>query len=127
MNRAVVAIGSNIEPEANLPAAMGRLAEQFGLLASTRPVRTTPIDRPEQADYLNAAALVETPLDRPRMKRKLREIEARLHRVRSADKWASRTIDLDIVVWNGQIVDEAVRTRPFLTAAVRELCPEAIL
>lgn len=123
MNRAVIAIGSNIEPERHVQAALDRLAAGQKLLAKSRFRRTDPIDRPDQPQFLNGVALIETSLDRRGLKQWLREVEADLGRVRSEDKFAPRTIDLDIVVFNEGIVDPLVYERGFLREAVAEVCP----
>lgn len=123
MNQAVIALGSNIEPRRNIDAALRRLAAEQKLLGQSRFEMTAPLGRTDQPAFLNGAALIETPLDRPKLKEWLRGVEADLGRVRSADKDGPRTIDLDIVVFNGGIVDPQVYERGFLRRAVAELCP----
>ena len=124
MNQAVIGIGSNIDPVENTAEAITALAEGQRLLARSRFVWTKPIGPPQPA-YLNGAVLIETPLDRDALKAWLRGVEDRLGRVRSAERFGPRTIDLDVVVWNGQVVDEDVRTRAFLRQAVSEVWPPA--
>ncbi len=57
------------------------------------------------------------------MKTRLREIESGLGRVRTGNKNGPRTIDLDILVWNGEVVDDDVYEREFLKTSIRELLP----
>jgi len=57
------------------------------------------------------------------LKRRLREIESGLGRVRTANKNGPRTIDLDILVWNGEVVDADVYERGFLRDSIIELLP----
>jgi len=121
MNHAIISIGSNIQPQRHVQAALDLLASHFELLAHSAIVQTRPIDRPLQDDYLNTCALVATDLDRPALEQWLHDAEVALGRVRSADKFAARTIDLDVIVWNGEIVDGDVHERDFLRAAVEEL------
>jgi len=121
MNHAVISIGSNIQPQRHVQAALDMLASHLELLAHSAIVQTRPIDRPLQDDYLNTCALVATDMDRPALEHWLHDVEAALGRVRSADKFAPRTIDLDVIVWNGEIVDGDVHEREFLRAAVEEL------
>ena len=66
---------------------------------------------------------METQLDRHAVKAVLRGIENELGRIRTANKDGPRTIDLDVVVWNGGIVDDDVFQRDFLKQAVLELMP----
>ena len=49
--------------------------------------------------------------------------ERELGRIRKSDRYDPRTIDLDIVVWGGEIMDEDVYEREFLRAAILEVCP----
>lgn len=124
MNRAVVSVGSNISPERNIAAALRLLSKQVRVLGAAPVCRTTPLGKLAQPDFLNGAWLVETTWDRDMLKEQLRRIEDTLGRIRGGDKWGPRTIDLDIVVWNGRIVDEDVYERPFLAEAVKTLLPE---
>jgi len=122
-HRVVVAIGSNISPKENVALALERLSARLRVVAVSRFVRTAPIGRPGQPDFLNGAVLIETELDRPRLRRRLKRLEREMGRRPSADKYAPRTIDLDIVVWDGEIVDRDVCERPFLQKAILEVWP----
>jgi len=96
----VVALGSNIAPEAHLPQAMRALREDVGLPRRLSQVyETPPVGSPTAAWFLNAAVLLETPASLPGLRMALRRIEARLGRVRTQDPNAPRTIDLDPVLW----------------------------
>jgi 2-amino-4-hydroxy-6-hydroxymethyldihydropteridine diphosphokinase len=124
MNFAVVAVGSNIEPQRNIDAALALVASRQKVAGESRYVRTKAIGRPEQGDYLNGAWLVQTALDRDEFAEFLKGIEQQLGRIRTADKYAARPIDLDLVVWNGSIVDDDIYTRDFLRNAVLEVAPD---
>jgi 2-amino-4-hydroxy-6-hydroxymethyldihydropteridine diphosphokinase len=126
MNRpAVIGVGSNIEPHVFVPAAIRALAAAFGPVHLSRFVHTDPIGRPAQSRYLNGAVLVRTDLPAERLQDRLRHIEDELGRVRTDDKYAPRTIDLDLVVYDGTPIDPDVGERPFLAAAVAELLDAA--
>jgi GTP cyclohydrolase I len=96
----LIALGSNINRERNLPRALELLRRdtRWQVLAES-PIYQTPAvgGSTSQPDYFNAATLLETSLTAEALRRALRRIEARLGRVRTADKYAPRTIDLDIV------------------------------
>ena len=112
-NRAFVAIGSNIEPERNLKEAVRRLASRCRLLAVSRVYETKPVGKTDQPDFLNAAVLVETKLGAAALKAQvLQDIERALGRVRTADKNAPRTIDLDITLFNDQVLEIGHRHIP---------------
>ncbi len=104
-SRVHLLLGSNIEPERNLAAAVRLLAGAVRLLRVGSAWQSDPVDRPEQPPFLNAAVLAETELDPAALKRDiLLRIEERLGRRRDpADPCAARTIDIDIVLWEGLV------------------------
>lgn len=121
MNTAVVGVGSNIEPEENVEKARVILEEEGLLAASSSFVKTKPIGFMDQPDFLNGAFLIKTEMGKEELAAHLRAVEDKLGRVRTENKFGPRTIDLDIVVWNRQVVDEDYRSRRFLKDAVDEL------
>lgn len=124
LSDAVVGIGSNIEPEKNVQAAIAALAQAGQVVACSRIVQTKAIGPSPQADFRNGAVRLRTAKSRDQLRQFLRQVESQLGRVRCADKYAPRTIDLDIVVWNGQVVDDDIYNRDFLKNAVLEVWPE---
>ena len=131
-----VGVGSNIDPEANVPRALGRLAEEVRLTAVSTFYRTEPNGRPEQATFLNGVVRLETDRSAHRLKRDvLRAIEADLGRVRTGDAYAARTIDLDILLFDDAIIrnaelcipDPDIRRRVFVAAPLLELAPGLVL
>ena len=106
MNRVFVALGSNINSEHNLQEAVRRLALHCRLVAVSPVYETAPVGNTKQPNFLNAAALIETDLTAAELKaRVLRVIEQELGRVRTEDKNAPRTIDLDIALFGDQDLD----------------------
>jgi 2-amino-4-hydroxy-6-hydroxymethyldihydropteridine diphosphokinase len=98
--------------------------------------QTPALDRPEQDDFLNGACrLSEAPPPRVLQSNVLRPIEERLGRVRGPDKYAARTIDLDIALCGDitlgepdlTIPDPDIHTRAFLAVPLFELAPQAVL
>ncbi len=124
MNRAVIGIGSNIEPERNVAEARRHIAHRHAVVAESPFVRTRPVGCVDQADFTNGALLLETPLDRERLRAELKGIESLLGRERQGNRYGPRTIDLDIVVWNGRVVDPDFYTRDFLRQAVMAVLPD---
>lgn len=133
---ALVAIGSNIEPERHIPEALARLHTRAPLLALSSFYITPPIGGAGQADYYNGMAMVSSVYTVRAFKYEvLRPIEATLGRVRTRDKYAARTIDLDIALYGDAVIDEPglhvpdadLRQRPFLLACLLELSPAAVL
>jgi 2-amino-4-hydroxy-6-hydroxymethyldihydropteridine diphosphokinase len=132
-NRAYLSLGSNIEAEKNLPAAVRLLATMGRLVAVSSVWETAPVGLSNQPDFLNAAALVETDLPAPEFKQKvLRHIEQTLGRVRRADKFGPRSIDIDIMLFNQQILDldrrhipdAEVLERAFVAIPLAEIAPD---
>lgn len=109
--QAFVAVGSNISPAENVREAVRRLALVETIAGISSVYRTPAEGRPEQADYYNCVVkiLTSTPPDSLKLET-LRRIEQELGRTRSADKYAARTIDLDLIWY-----DDLVRTSPVLT------------
>lgn len=106
MNRVFVSLGSNIDPERYLPEAVRRLAASCRLLAASPVYETQPVGSTGQPNFLNAAVLVETEESATRFKSYVLEvIERELGRVRTEDKYAARTIDLDISLFNEDVFD----------------------
>jgi 2-amino-4-hydroxy-6-hydroxymethyldihydropteridine diphosphokinase len=134
--RAFVGIGSNIDPERNIERAIGRLREHVCVRAVSTFYRSQPIGRPEQAPFLNGVVEVEAEREPRALKTEvLRRIEAELGRVRTADKYAARTVDLDLLIYGEitadepglQLPDPDIRSRPFLAAGICELAPDLVL
>jgi 2-amino-4-hydroxy-6-hydroxymethyldihydropteridine diphosphokinase len=106
LNHIVISIGSNIDKEINLPLAVQLLAENCQLVAASPVYETVPVGLINQANFFNAAVLIETDLDPLQFKQQiLIPIEQQLSRIRSAEKNAPRTIDLDISLVNDEIKD----------------------
>jgi 2-amino-4-hydroxy-6-hydroxymethyldihydropteridine diphosphokinase len=113
MNRVFVALGSNIHPERNLVEAMQRLASRCTVLSVSPVYESMPVGTTDQPNFLNAAACIETDLGVTAFKREILEvIEQELGRMRTADKNAARTIDLDITLYNDRVLDVGQRHIP---------------
>lgn len=121
MNRTVVGIGSNIEPVSNIERALTLLDTDHRCIKKSALTLTEPIGFRDQPDFINGAVLVETSMEVGEFRQYLKGIENRLGRVRTENKNGPRTIDLDVVIWNGLIVDDDYYTRDFLQKAVDEL------
>jgi 2-amino-4-hydroxy-6-hydroxymethyldihydropteridine diphosphokinase len=130
MPRAFIAIGSNIDPERNVLAALRLLRRRVQIIAVSTFYRTPAEGRPADPDFINGVALIETDLPPRALKLGvLREIEEALGRERTADGFAPRTMDLDLLVYD-DLEDDALRLpdpdilrRPFLALPLLELDP----
>lgn len=136
MTLAFIGIGSNIEPAANVRAAIRSLARKTRLAAISTVYLAEALGRPEQPPYYNCVVAVETELSPTELKfGLLRGIENGLGRLRTQDKYAARTIDLDLIVYGDLMLDaEGVKLpdpeileRPFLAIPLFELAPDLVL
>ena len=117
-------MGSNIDPEKNIKKAQEAIASEFNLIQASTFIKTEPVEFKEQPMFVNGAVLIETVIDYRELKARLNDLETKLGRVRTENKNGPRTIDLDILVWNEDIVDKYVYEREFLAESVKELLPE---
>ncbi|NQP33507.1 2-amino-4-hydroxy-6-hydroxymethyldihydropteridine diphosphokinase [Streptococcus suis] len=120
-HQAYLSIGSNMGDRlAYLQAALEQLDShpdcQLGLVS---PIYETPAwGKTDQADFLNLACSVYTNLPAEDFLSLCQEIELALDRVR-IEKWGQRTIDLDIVFWNKEMIQEENLIVPHPYAHVR--------
>ncbi len=135
VNLAYLSLGSNIEPEQNLPEAGRRLAAFGRVVAVSSVWESRPVGFAAQPDYLNAALLFETILSAQELKETaIAAIEAALGRVRTDNKNAPRTIDIDIMLFNRDVLrggsrripDPEVLERPFVAIPLAEIAPRYV-
>lgn len=136
MVKAYVAVGSNISPEENVKKALHLLAHNTRISGISTVYLTEPEGRPEQPAFYNLVVEVET--ERPPEDLKysvLRVIENELDRIRTKDKYAPRTIDLDLILYDDltlrsedlTLPDPEILQRPFLAFPLSELSPNLAL
>jgi 2-amino-4-hydroxy-6-hydroxymethyldihydropteridine diphosphokinase len=134
-NRAYLSLGSNIEPERNLPAAVRLLARYGRILAVSSVWESRPLGFAAQANFLNAALLMETPCTAKELRETvIAGIETELGRIRGENRNGPRTIDIDIMLFNREccpvgsrtIPDPEVRERPFVAIPLAEIDPDYI-
>jgi 2-amino-4-hydroxy-6-hydroxymethyldihydropteridine diphosphokinase len=123
---ALISIGSNIAPARHLPLAVARLAQHCRVLAVSAAFETPAVGPPGQPTFLNAAARVTTDLSPTAFKEQvLRPIEEALGRERSGDRYAPRTIDLDLVCYCGGEPGEQLPPDPELWRQLHLALPMA--
>jgi 2-amino-4-hydroxy-6-hydroxymethyldihydropteridine diphosphokinase len=134
-NLAYLMLGSNIDPERNLPAAVRLLAGYGRVLAVSRAWESKPLGFSEQPNFINAALLLETSLEAGALRDgPIAEIETTLGRVRTANKCAPRPIDIDLMLYNCEVLDLARRQipdpeiyqRPFVALGLAEIAPDYV-
>jgi 2-amino-4-hydroxy-6-hydroxymethyldihydropteridine diphosphokinase len=136
MARAFVSMGSNIDPEENIAKALRALSRAIHITKLSTIYLTEPENRPEQPLYYNCVVEIETTIPPIELKRQiLRRIEDALGRKRNDDKYAARTIDLDLILYDKlmmmtadlMIPDPDIVRRPFLAIPLFELAPSLVL
>ena len=120
----LISLGSNIEPEKNLPLALKMLAEG-SLILNTASIWQTPAIGSDGPDYLNTAVLMEShlPLDQLKVQL-LSAIEGKLGRTRTSNKNADRTIDLDVLMYDGECRDHELWSQAHVAVPASELLPD---
>lgn len=121
MSVVIIGIGSNIDAEKNIAKMLEILKTRVEVLQVSSMIKTKPIGIENQADFTNGAVRIQTQLSQAEINKLLKDIENLMGRDRSVPKFGPRCIDLDIVLWNGKIVDEDYYSRDFLQKSVAEL------
>jgi len=133
MARAFLSIGSNIHPVENVQKALELLCKYVRITGVSTVYLTPAEDRPEQPSYYNCVVEVETQTPAIEIKYSiLRPIEETLGRSRSGDKFAARTIDLDLILYGDLVLETETLTLPdpqivqraFVALPLQELEPE---
>lgn len=101
-----ISLGSNLSnPKQQIHNALITLGkiQDIEIVSLSSLYRSQPIDGSKQPDYLNAVCSVNTQLAALELLRVCQHVENLQHRVREK-KWGARTIDLDIILYNAQII-----------------------
>ncbi len=131
-----IGVGSNIEPEHNITDALERLSKRVDITGISSFYKTAPFLREDQDDYLNGVWQISTCIPPQELKSSvLRTIERELHRNREYDKFAPRTIDLDLLLYGDMVIqkgdltipDPDIYMRPFIAFPLYELNPYLVM
>jgi 2-amino-4-hydroxy-6-hydroxymethyldihydropteridine diphosphokinase len=117
-------VGSNIQPQENLPRAINLISEEVTIEKISSVYQTQAVGS-HGPDFLNAVVLVRTTLSWEQLKNTvIREIEDTLGRIRTSDKNAPRTIDIDILIKDDEVYDEDIWEQAHLAIPLAELYPD---
>lgn len=137
MATAIIGLGGNLgDAQATVRHAIDALARlpDTRLVAASRLYRTPAWGGVAQADFINAAARLDTDLAPRALLQVLQAIEHRFGRVRLPGlRWGPRTLDLDILLYGRRVIDEAglqvphprLHERAFALIPLLEVMPEA--
>jgi 2-amino-4-hydroxy-6-hydroxymethyldihydropteridine diphosphokinase len=110
----VLALGSNLGHRMDiLQGAVDAVAgiPQVRVVAVSPVYETAPVGGPEQPDYLNAVLLTRTTLAPRDLLAELHAVEAAFDRVRLVH-WGPRTLDIDVITYEGEVSDDPDLTLP---------------
>jgi len=105
MARVLIGMGSNIEPAEQLNRAAEALRNQFGAVRFSSVYRSAAIGM-DGDDFYNACCLLNSELPPARIKVLLKGLEDEQGRDRSEGSWRPRTIDLDLLWYDGAVIDD---------------------
>ena len=136
-HRYLVALGSNMRhprhglPPAVLRAALRALGDAGLAVERASPIMASAPLGPSRRRYANAAAVVRSALEPPALLDALHAVEHAFSRNRRGMRWQARTLDLDIVLWDGgcwhdphlTIPHREFRVRDFVLAPALTIAP----
>jgi 2-amino-4-hydroxy-6-hydroxymethyldihydropteridine diphosphokinase len=133
MTAVYVAAGSNVEPERNLARACAQIVQQWPDARFSRAYRNVAVGF-EGPDFINLVLGFTTDQPLAEVLAQLHAIEIACGRPRNAPKWASRTMDLDILLYGDLIEKTAQYTvprpdlirRPFMLGPMAEIAPDVM-
>jgi len=132
MNEVFLLLGSNLgNRRRTLSEAIGLLQEAGSLISFSSVYQTAAWGKQDQPDFLNQIIVLETALSAQDLLKKILEIEVKLGRVRN-NKWAERTIDIDILYFNQDIIvsdqlkipHPQIQFRRFTLIPLHEIVPD---
>ena len=128
-----VAAGSNVEPEKNLALACAQIAHTWPDARFSRAYRNVAVGF-EGPDFINLVTGFQAAQPLHSVIERLRGIETNCGRPRYAPKWASRTMDLDVLLYGDLVERTADYTlprpdllkRPYMLGPLAELAPDVV-
>jgi 2-amino-4-hydroxy-6-hydroxymethyldihydropteridine diphosphokinase len=136
---AYIGIGANLgDPVAQVLLACARLAQDVPgtrLIARSRLYRNPPMGPQDQPDYVNAVARIDTQLAPRALLKELQRIEADCGRQRDGTRWGPRLLDLDLLLFGDESVDEpglrvphpGIAERDFVLFPLQEIAPRLVI
>ncbi len=103
---AIVLLGSNIEPESNLVQATQRLSQELEIRNCSSVYESEPVGLEDQPSFLNATLLIEVDRSPKALRTCFKQIESDMGRDRSRPSHGPRCIDIDLVLYQDEILRE---------------------
>ena len=138
MQNVYIGLGSNLaDPRAQVEQALQALAAlpRTTRVRSSRLYRSDPWGRADQPEFVNAVAGLQTELTPRELLDALLVIERKAGRERDATRWGPRVLDLDLLVYGDQIIDEPglhvphphLQERAFVLLPLADIAPDLIV
>ena len=124
MTLSVIGVGSNINPLENIDKARTILSSEKNMVKESKFIQTASIGYEDQANFINGTFLISVDSDLDDFCKYLKEVERRIGRIKTENKYAPRVIDLDIVVWDGKVIDNDFYDRDFVKKSTLEVLPQ---
>lgn len=122
-NNAILLIGSNIDPAKNVERCLQIISNLTEVAEKSNLWKTEAVGS-DGPDFYNFAVTILTYLDEEGIRNQIiQPIETRLHRVRTKNKFAPRTIDIDIIIFNGSIRDFDIWHKLYIALPISEIKP----
>jgi 2-amino-4-hydroxy-6-hydroxymethyldihydropteridine diphosphokinase len=122
-HRACLGLGSNVDPVSNLRRAIRRLRRTVAV-ETVSIAWESPAVGGDGPDYINAALLVRTPQSKEWLMARLKKIENELGRVRNLNRPAHLTIDIDLLVFDREVLEDDLWSQAYRAITVAELLPD---
>ncbi len=138
MTTAYIGLGSNLsEPQEQIKKAITLIAkiEHSHIIAVSSIYLSKPMGPQDQADYINAVLALETRLNAIELLDSLQTIEKSAGRVRKENRWGARVLDLDIILFGKEVINNerltvphyGMHTREFVLLPLAEIAPTLTL
>ncbi|MFY9738647.1 MAG: GTP cyclohydrolase MptA [Candidatus Cybelea sp.] len=127
MHDLYVGIGSNLgDRQANILAALQRLRARAQILTVSAFYESEATDGAQGPAYLNVAAALRTKLDAQAFVSFAHDVELAVGRARGTRRLEARPIDLDLLVFDGEIVQRQLEARPYNAVPLAEIAPQFV-
>jgi len=138
MQRVYLGLGANLNsPKKQLDDAVVALKNlpNSEFIACSHYYASKPMGPQDQPDYVNAVACINTSLEPEQLLDLTQAIELEHGRVRKAERWGARTLDIDILLFGEQVINTkrltvphyGLNEREFVVYPLQEIAPELIL
>jgi 2-amino-4-hydroxy-6-hydroxymethyldihydropteridine diphosphokinase len=118
-------LGSNIDPSNNIIKAINELQNIFDVTDVSKIWESCPVGS-HGPIFLNGVVAIRTTYSYGDLKNRLRKIEQKMGRIRTEDKNAPRTIDLDILIYDGDVLDADIWTQTYLAVPLADVIPSLV-